>query len=279
MAFLETDSANFEVCDSDWIPGSAISLIWQVFFSSRNRGVSPEFHFPWIHDQSGLTCVRVVTRVDQTQATVAALVLRHRRLATGKKVGLIGLVCVAENFRGMGLSTRLIKQAIELARSQELAHLVLWTTKPDVYRYLGFGVDSTDVFGPVKRRLSTPSGAGRVNKTEALQVDLIQLAGAPAFANQVVRYSSANGATLSVCKSDRTETLVEYSGPLSSVVDLIGQVMPDTWTLNVLDHDPLIDLLNRSGYETALKPSSVRMTLPLANDEGLTAAIPFLERI
>jgi N-acetylglutamate synthase-like GNAT family acetyltransferase len=279
MAANEKPAASFETIVSDWIPPDSISLMWQIFFVSRNRGISPEFHFPWIHDKHNLYCVRTILEDGSAQTTVASLILRHRPLDSGKKFGLIGLVCVAENFRGMGVSTRLLQHAVELAKTQKLTHLVLWTTKPDVYKNLDFETDSTDMFGQVTRRGSRSTEFKLEKNAVAPRIFATVLKGAPAFAKEVVRYSVLNGASISICKSSSTETLVGYTGPMEQVIDLIDHVMPDTWNLNVPEHAPIIEALSHNGYDTSLKPSAVRMTLALDECDHLPDTIPFLDRI
>jgi len=279
MAASDKTTANFETIVSDWIPPDSIRLTWQIFFASKNRGISPEFHFPWIHDKHNICCVRIILDSGFYQATAASLILRHRPLDSGKKFGLIGLVCVAENFRGMGVSTRLLQQAVELAKTQKLTHLVLWTTKPDVYKKLDFETDSTDMFGQVTRRGSRSTEFKLGKNAVAADIFTTVLKGAPAFAKEVVRYSTLNGASISICKSSSTETLVEYTGPTEQVMYLIDHVMPDTWSLNVPEHAPIIEALSYNGYDTSLRPSAVRMTLALDEYDHLPGTIPFLDRI
>lgn len=279
MADSEKTDTSFETIVYDWIPRDSIRLMWEIFFASRNRGISPEFHFPWIHDKHNLFCVGTILDDGSAQTTAASLILRHRPLDSGKKLGLIGLVCVAEKFRGMGLSTRLLQQAVELGKKQNLTHLVLWTTKPDVYKKLDFETDSTDMFGQVTRRGSRSTEFKLAKDEMAAHIYASVLNGAPAFANEVVGYSALNGASITICKSSSTETLVEYTGSMEQVMDLIDHMMPDTWNLNVPEHAPIIEALSHNGYETNLKPSAVRMTLALDECGHLPGNIPFLDRI
>lgn len=279
MTRNEKITPNFETIVSDWIPSDSIRLTWQIFFASRNRGISPEFHFPWIHEKHNLYCVRIILDNGSNQATAASLILRHRPLDSGRKLGLVGLVCVAENFRGMGLSTRLLQQTVELAKTHKLTHLVLWTSKPDVYKKLDFETDSTDLFGQVIRCGSRSTEFKLSKKSVATHIFATALKGAPAFANEVVRYSTLHGASISICKSSSTETLVGYTGTMEQVIDLIDQVMPDTWNLNVPEQAPIIEALGHNGYHASLKPSAVRMTLALDECYHLPDTIPFLDRI
>lgn len=279
MAASERTAANLDTIVSDWIPPDSIRLTWKIFFASRNRGISPEFHFPWIHDKNNLYCVRIILDNGSDRVTAASLILRHRLTDSGRKLGLVGLVCVAENFRGMGLSTRLLQQTIELAKTQKLTHLVLWTSKPDVYKKLDFESDCTDMFGEVIR-CGSPSTEFKLSKNSvATHIFATVLKGAPAFAKEVVRYSTLHGASISICKSSSTETLVGYNGPMEQVIELIDHVMPNTWSLNVPEHASIIEALSHNGYDTNLKPSAVRMTLALDECDHLPDTIPFLDRI
>lgn len=275
----EKAATKLETEISDGIPPDSVHLTWRIFFASRNRGITPEFHFPWIRDKHNLYCIRAILENVSAQTTVASLILRHRPLDSGKKIGLVGLVCVAENFRGMGLSTRLLQKTVELAKMQKLTHLVLWTTKPDVYKKLDFQVDSIDMFGQVIRSRKRSTELKSSRNPFATQIFVTALKGAPPFAQEVIRYSALNGASISICKSNTTETLVEYAGSIEQVIDLIDHVMPDAWSLNMPEHAPIIEALNHNGFDTILKPSSVRMTLALDKCDYIPDAIPFLDRI
>lgn len=280
MASDEIKYAKFETIVSSGVPPDAIYLTWQIFFVSRNRGVSPEFHFPWIHDKHNIYCIRIVFDNGSEKETAASLILRHRSLDLVRKVGLVGLVCVAENFRGIGLSTRLLEKTLEVAKIQKLNHLVLWTSKPEVYKKLNFEADSTDLFGQVVRN-EAQSTVMKVTKkySSATKISKTLVNGAPAFAKEVIKYSNLSEASIFICKSSFTDTLVGYEGPMDQVLDLVDSVMPDRWSLNVPTNSSIVEALNRSGYKTFLKPSAVRMTLALDECDRLPDTIPFLDRI
>lgn len=275
----EANGQRFKTCVFDCVPPDAIGLIWQVFFASRNRGITPEFHFPWINEKRDIYCVCAVTDGESAREIAATLVLQHKDLGTGKQFGLIGLVCVASQFRGVRLSSQILERAIQLAKNQKLTHLVLWTKKPTLYEKFGFEVDDTDLFGTINRCLDGTSEVDLVKKFSIGKIDSKLLSGAPAFAEEVVRYSSVDGASIIVCRSGSTQTIVEHAGELDRVLGLIENVMPETWNLNVQEHAHIIGALRDYGYQIKLKPSAVRMTLALDQSEHQSLMIPFLARI
>ncbi|MFX7844805.1 hypothetical protein ABTK14_21385, partial [Acinetobacter baumannii] len=83
------------------------------------------------------------------------LVIKEETLPDVGTVGLVGLVCVDDAFRGSGLSHQLLSAATDLGKEKPYDGLVLWTNKPNVYVKHGFTVDSHDRYGTVRKRAAT----------------------------------------------------------------------------------------------------------------------------
>lgn len=116
------------------VPPAAKALIWEVFFRSRGRGIDLSVHYPWIDQRDRVTSILISPDHGNEQATAAAaLVIKEASLVAGRKIGLVGLVCVDEAFRGSGLGHKLVSAATEVARDKSFDTLVLWTGKPNVY--------------------------------------------------------------------------------------------------------------------------------------------------
>jgi len=260
---------------SDSVPEEAINLIWNVFFLSRGRGISPEIHFPWISNRQGLYCVRILKSSNESD-TIATLIVK-RWSNTG--IGLIGLVCVKEGFRKLGLSTQLLKEAITEAKKKGFLSLVLWTTKPRVYEEIGFQVDATYLYGTATSRHDCSTVNRAVDTVLNITSRTKNQLGIPAFAQNVIEYSS-NFASITVCTTAHGETLIDYFGSPSEVSKIIYCMMPKKWEVNAELNSPIIKQIESIGFNLSLNHKSVRMSLNLSTEAVVPIGpIQFLERI
>jgi GNAT superfamily N-acetyltransferase len=252
----------------------ARALIWDVFFTSRERGVSLEYHFPWLSDKEQVTCLAIKGSLCGKEVVQAALVIKKYDVEAFGRVGLVGLVCVHEKCRGRGLSTLLIKHAIEKGRRDSLQALVLWTTKPDVYYRNGFSVDMVDYFGSVRKNTIDAS----INKTQVGNRYIYEKSrndgGVPAFANEVVEFFTEQ-ASITICNAKQTPSLVGWSGDTKKTVELIDQVLPSFWHINAAKDSPLIAALGECGYLLELSPGAARMVCML--NQLANQKIPYIE--
>lgn len=69
---------------------------------------------------------------------VGTLVREYRYIESRFKVGLIGSVATNFHYRGEGLASLLIKEAVTRLKSQGCVIAILWSDKPEFYSPLGF---------------------------------------------------------------------------------------------------------------------------------------------
>ncbi len=269
-----------ELSFSNQISEGARQLIWQTFFVSRNRGISFDAHFPWADQESSVICVSLEQSDDALVPVVSTLVILRKRLASGRDIGMIGLVCVQSEFRKKGISTLLLTHAMDRAKQEGLDVLMLWTQKPDVYAKVGFAVDSLDLFGTVsKGARSEKSAESYDDHPYVAPANSARRGSIPPFADEVLDFCTP-AARITCCKNQQGLTLVEYSGDLNSVMQLIDSALPDCWMLNTPEGSPLMPALVSHGYQLDLKPGAVRMILSLNPSSNLPIeSVPFLERI
>ncbi|WP_426134531.1 GNAT family N-acetyltransferase [Pseudomonas sp. PWP3-1b2] len=264
---------------SSGVPETARRLFWEVFFSSRGRGVDLLTHFPWMSCDKNVFCVEIKA-CEGSDETIAALVIRVLPISQNSSVGLVGLVCVDESSRGQGLASNLMNTALEFAVSRRLAALILWTQKPEVYAGKGFVTDQRNQFGHIEW---APDQHIELDYKTRNWPDLSQSGeykqGIPPFATGGQVISSEN-ATIIVLVSSGGHSLAEWSGKEKDVVDLIMASMPGRCALTVGEEDSLISELEKKGIEFNLGPAAVRMVKFL--DSSAPVKLPnikFLDRI
>lgn len=231
-------------------------LAWEVFFKSKNRGVALDIHFPFFKFNN-FSCITI----NVSGKIVAGLVLiRVRQPKQNLVAGLIGLVCVHADHRGLGYSTALLHAAISHANTLQMDDLILWTAKPDVYRKLGFEIRDTAVFGS-----SCADGLLEHAKPDAVRSIWPgdgDERGLPPFALAGEKWSSPS-ASIIVLTDPVGPILAEWSGDDEDVLDVIKQCMPTNWRINALQEDGLPGKLAKASWEIILKPSNLQMMMNL----------------
>lgn len=263
------------------IPPAAQQLLWDVFFVSRNRGVNLETHFPWIQETTGTTCITMNRSADLSlESIVASLVIRETTIAAVGQIGMLGLVCVKEENRGQGLSSRLLFEAIKVSKSKQLNALVLWTNKPEVYEKLGFVVDSSDKYGqvykPHKKRTvsaivySKAMGRGGGRNTAC---------GIPAFAKEIFTFKTQK-ASLTALRVPNGISVTEWHGDWDSLFELIENALPENWMINASETSEIFNEFDKRSYVYKVHNSSLRMSKKLSkNYLPHIPYVPLLDRI
>jgi GNAT superfamily N-acetyltransferase len=257
---------------SSGVPCASRALIWEVFFTSRKRGFYLPTHFPWIEQNFNTYCLTLSE--NSCGASVATLVLRIQRLPSGSRYAMVGMVCVDQAWRGHGLSKRLISNALTFASEQQISSLLLWTTKPNIYREHGFTPDNEicDTFNRVSLNPLRPFATVAFTK-----VSPDASRGLPPFAKQLIRFES-DAAELICVDTEQGMALAEWKGPLPAVFDLIESALPTTWNLNAPEGSQIFDEINRREHFCIPLLGAERMVRHL----GTPILIPYisiLERI
>ncbi|WP_312439853.1 GNAT family N-acetyltransferase [Janthinobacterium sp.] len=263
MAFVNEQGATAHITLSATGSPALMALLWEVFFRSRQRGVSLERHFPWLASASP-SVTFAEARIGGM--TVGGLVLRELSCTLeGKtlRVGMIGLVCVAPSYRGQGVANRLIAAAIAHAGEQGLDCLTLWTSKHAVYEKQGFATLDRWMYGWV-RDASGASAQAFHPGSELLPDDNLAL---PPFAQAVYRYTGG-AASIVVLADEQGAIVTAYEGEAAAAAHAMVRLLPSCWRLNVLEHDPLVAALAMLGKTVTVAPSQLQMW------RALNAALP-----
>ncbi|WP_157877127.1 GNAT family N-acetyltransferase [Cupriavidus taiwanensis] len=262
------------------VPWAAQTLIWEVFFSSRGRGIDLQTHYPWINTEAGVTSVLISQDAGTgAKSTAAALVIKEATLTNAETVGLVGMVCVHGAFRGQGLSHKLLSAATEVSKEKSYRSLILWTNKPHVYAGHGFAVDSHDRYGLVWKQQAAGGNRSFCHNLAGITVEDRSIQGVPAFAKSVLTFSN-HTASITILPTMQGYTLAEWAGAWDPIFQIIEQILPERWNLNAPADSEIYGELIKRGYNSELHSSSQRMISNLSG-KGLPDLpyIPLLNRI
>lgn len=265
---------------SDRSPGFE-RVAWDVFFQSRNRGLSLEKHFPWIVESLDAGFY-LLAEIEGN--VVGGLVIKNwRGLIDDRevKLGVIGLVCVSSDLRGQGIFRKIIKAALSQARADSFDALTLWTGSPALYTHYGFlGADAWQYGWIYKREGECKNVNGDLDELKIIEM---QGTPVPPFAQSVYQLLGRN-ASVFLIRDGRGWIVSGYKGNVRDAAHLMVKKLSDSWRLNVQKNDSLLNELKQIGCEIDVKPVNLQMWHTIdpelaVSDLVNNIRIPVLERI
>ena len=256
-------------------------VVWDVFFQSKNRGVSLSRHFPWI--LKGDDAVYYMLAELEGQIVGGLVVKEWVGSFHGHKVkiGLIGLVCIAPNFRGRGIANTLLDATLKQAIDDGFDVLTLWTGKPSLYRLHGFVEGDVWAYGWARRtNIKEPKTSLIDFSAELVEM---QNAAIPPFALSVYELIGSQS-SVSLVEDTAGWIVTGYKGNVKEAAFSMMQILPENWRINLEKDDTLRDELNYLGYELYVRPANLQMWLCISSDYSIDELIeklriPVLERI
>lgn len=234
------------------------ALFWEVFFQSKNRGVTLQRHFPWL---SAAPNGVIFAEARIGTVTVGGLVLREKQYQLGERtlrIAMIGLVCVAQRERGKGIANSMLEAIVAHAREQQLDYLTLWTSQYSVYEKHGFQVADRWMYGWVR--------GGEGNDQQPFEPDgnLVPDTSLPLppFARAVYCYRDPV-CSMVVLEDTHGAIVTAYDGLPAAAASAMVRHLPSCWRLNVLAQDAILHELQLHGRTLELAPVRLQMWLPL----------------
>lgn len=256
-------------------------IVWDVFFQSKNRGISLTRHFPWILKEDDAAYYMLAELEGQV---VGGLVVKewggsfHGHKG---KIGLIGLVCIAPKFRGRGIANTLLDATLKQAIDDGFDALTLWTGTPGLYRLHGFVEADIWTYGWARRT--------HIRRTRDLLMDcsakLVEMPSAPIppFALSIHELIGSQSSVFLV-KDSIGWIVTGYIGDVKEAASSMRAFLPENWRVNLEKGDILRDELINLGYHLNNKPVNLQMWFCINSNYPVAKLveelrIPVLERI
>lgn len=256
--------------------------------------------FPLILRPENAEWTLVATAPDgQIVAGLACLIREHTTSCGNMPIAGIGSVVTHPDHRGKGLSTALQNALIEKLKGQNVPLAVLWTDRPEVYAGRGFAPAGwemhLDLQGVNWQNAAVPGFQNREFKPDdatAVQAlfDRHALRTVRQTGDAALLYNMSGtrglvaigeddvpaAAIFAGKGADFPDYIVEWSGPVGLVVDLLAAVCDRQWASNILvppSGDRLVDPLlergasavaNHSGHWAVLLPDPIARYLQAA---------------
>lgn len=263
------------------VPMAAQELMWNVFFKSRGRHLSLGSHFPWINSLDGVYSISIADVGGLSKnKVIATLAMRQKVTENGVRFGLIGLVCVDEKFRGIGLSSLILEAAIQAGLNLNWSALVLWTQKPSVYTNHEFMIDGNELYASVSNESAVVLDCEFDSLFTSQDGDLYSPEGLPGFATALatIRMESF---WVSILRTVSGYAIANWGGDDNEVANFLNSKFPKNWEINYLPGDRLIAILiKEKGLSIKAMSGATRMVRKLVNwDFSECRNIRILDRI
>lgn len=257
-------------------------VVWEVFFQSKNRGISLLRHFPWISNGDDSAYYMVAELEGQVVGGLAVREWVGGSIHSHKvKTGMIGLVCISPMFRGRGIVSTLVDATLKQAADDGFDALTLWTGKPDLYRQHGFVEADIWTYGWARRT--------HLRRPRAILMDcsakLVERPSAPIppFALSTHELIGAQSSVFLV-KDSAGWIVAGYIGDVKEAASSIRATLPENWRVNLEKGDILRDELNNLDYRLDDKPVNLQMWFCINSNFSVAQLveklrIPVLERI
>lgn len=204
-----------------------LNIAWDIFFNKKNRGISLERHFPWLFDK---TLNYTAIEMKLHDEVVGGLVVVEK-IINNLKIGLVGLVCIREKFRGNGLLEKLMTTLDKVSCEEKFSMLVLWTSQHWLYKPYGFNVDDDSIIAKMQLKKDYPDCidiSKTFNTTDEYDIPL------PPFADKLLKYKDKNVEFI-YCEKGNEKYLLDYTGSTDMVIKTFFANISQNFTLNSFD--------------------------------------------
>jgi hypothetical protein len=232
-----------------------IEMVWRIFFQEKLRGVDINTHFPWIVTKNSDVWY-VILR--EGLNVIGGLTVKEKIISLSKNnrmvIGLIGLVCIKPEFRGLKLTRKMLTFLIDESIIRNYDALTLWTNRHGIYSSHDFILRDNAAFGFVDMnnciRLS--------HKIKANCSCLPKHLGLPPFALRGFIYSNEMS-SIRIVEDNIGPILVDWNGHAQYALSLIEEVLPTTFRFNTYSNDELTHQINMHGGAVQLTNTNLQM--------------------
>lgn len=135
-----------------------LPLLDEEFVFAKGRKLSLAERFPCLF--TAAQPPSLLLAVDEAQEIAAALAMRRFNWREREEIfsgAMIGTVYTRPDRRGQGLASRLLQEAAQRLRQEEVAFAVLWTGQPAFYARLGWQAADCGLLGSLELAPSAPA--------------------------------------------------------------------------------------------------------------------------
>lgn len=234
-------------------------MAWNIFFVSKERGISFEHHFPALSFDETTWSVEV----NKGKEVIGGLVVKERTVTSNNEtiiIGCIGLVCVEPCFRGRGIANQMFDTAIEESLKRGYSALTLWTSQHHIYKNKGFVLYDNTIHGSI--RFTSTKEPSLLNITSTTFPSNL---GVPPFARLGKIFCSKN-IEVKALWDDEGGIIVDWQGSDVDVYNLIHCIFSESFRINTRVNCSLSKLFELNHCFVELVPTNLQMWLPLKDN-------------
>lgn len=260
-----------EIAECTEISKEFEEIVWNEFFVKRNRGVSLQYHYPFLYNENK-NYVNISIKI--SGVTVGGLILQFKHI-DNIFYGSIGLVCIKDEYRGLGLFNMLFVYTLAYAKKKFIHKLFLWTSKHSLYEKFGFHKKIQEYLYIEPTRSATMS----FENYETCFAELNET-NKPPFVKEFIRVQYGNH-TVYLFQDANGFSLYKYKGQVENVLDIIKPFSSKSLRILLSKDDELFQLILKEVTNSKLIEDDTEMWCTVDNKvvDVKTPHIAYIDRI
>ncbi|HHK8857702.1 TPA: GNAT family N-acetyltransferase [Escherichia coli] len=246
-------------------------IAWNEFFVKRNRGISLQYHYPFLYNKNK-NYVNIIIKI--SGVTVGGLILQFKYI-DNIVYGSIGLVCIKDEYRGLGLFNKLFIYTLAYAKKKYIHKLILWTSKHSLYEKFGFRkkIQEYLYIEPTYSEMMS------FEKYENCFTELSET-NKPPFVKEFIRVQSRNHIAY-LFQDANGISVYEYKGKVENVLDMIKAFLSKPLRILLSKNDDLFQLILKEVTSAKLIEDDTEMwyTVDKKIVDVKTPHIAYIDRI
>lgn len=247
------------------------TIAWNEFFVKRNRGISLQYHYPFLYNENK-KYVNILIKI--SGVTVGGLILQFQHI-DNIIYGSIGLVCIKDEYRGLGLFNRLFVYTLAYAKKNCIHKLILWTSKHSLYEKFGFHKKMQEYLYIEPTYSATMS----FENYETCFTELNEI-NKPPFVKEFIRVQRGNH-TVYLFQDANGLSVYKYKGKVANVLDIIKAFSSKPLRVLLPKDDELFQLILKEVTRSKLIEDDTEMWCTVDNKvvDVETPHIAYIDRI
>ncbi|WP_187641900.1 GNAT family N-acetyltransferase [Escherichia albertii] len=210
-----------------------LDICWDTFFKSKNRGLDLHVHFPWLTSESSSF---FSYEAEKNNQIVGGLIVLKRDIRN-LKIGLVGLVCIKEEYRGQGIFKALMRKMQISCIESHFSALYLWSSKHSIYEKFDFELHDKNILAKIKIINDGDSRESIFHPYESVNIIRRTDLAVPPFASGVYELKTGSGSIV-YCEGYGGKYIISHENTIENAIFEFGKLSKDVFFLNaVIDQE------------------------------------------
>ncbi|WP_193216245.1 GNAT family N-acetyltransferase [Buttiauxella massiliensis] len=233
-------------------------LCWKTFFTQKKRGIKFELHFPWFFNADAFF---YTIEIHSGIKLIGGMTLKIE-IKNNIRTAIIGLVCIDEDYRGLGYFSLLMNKADELMQCENIQLAILWSGQHHLYKKHGYKLIDHNVLIYIRKKNIIINNAEKKIEIKHYTLNDKSL---PPFAIYQERLEWDNSYIV-YCASEKEFYVIDYECAINDMCSVMDKLSPNGFYINTTIDQLSFFYSLRALLEIKSKDQNIRMIKIFAND-------------